>query len=304
MDKAKQVKEDLRQRLLQRIHAISPTAESIFAGLAGDRKWHVVKNFSTEAGYSEQLTELDILFMAAAYETEKKTIGIDHINRIPLLDVHGVPLIERRNHAILRALASFEKWVWTCVLSPVCISVFPVVAVVEMGVSTDTYPFCPAGPFLSPTPVTLTIGLYIERTHRLSMNLASIFCASQASTPSQMEVMWMAGVVVWLWNQRRMTSTATGWVPKNWERMIIFSWELDLTRIFQKPCSLSRTPLRCAQGIQWFRCGCCTQLRVEHSSANGLPTDFVGRESDYETQDLDTQMQSLLSVSISALSDT
>ena len=76
MDKAKQVKEDLRQRLLQRIHAISPTAESIFA----------VKNFSTEAGYSEQLTELDILFMAAAYETEKKTIGIDHINRIPLLD--------------------------------------------------------------------------------------------------------------------------------------------------------------------------------------------------------------------------
>ena len=63
-----------------------------------------------EAGYSEQLTELDILFMAAVYETEKKTIGIDHINRIPLLDVHGAPLIECRNHAILRALVSFEKW--------------------------------------------------------------------------------------------------------------------------------------------------------------------------------------------------
>ena len=147
MDKAKQVKEDLRQRLLQRIHAISPTAESIFAGLAGDRKWRLVKNFSMEAGYSEQLTELDILFMAAVYETEKKTIGIDHINRIPLLDVHGAPLIECRNHAILRALVSFEKWAWMCVLSPVCISVFPVVVVVEMGVSIDTYPFCTHGRF-------------------------------------------------------------------------------------------------------------------------------------------------------------
>lgn len=47
-----------------------------------------MKTFSTEAGYSEQLTELDILFMAAAYEMEKTRFGIEHINHIPLLTVH------------------------------------------------------------------------------------------------------------------------------------------------------------------------------------------------------------------------
>lgn len=46
-----------------------------------------MRAFSTEAGYSEQLTLLDILFMAAAYEMEKARVGIEHINHIPLLTV-------------------------------------------------------------------------------------------------------------------------------------------------------------------------------------------------------------------------
>ena len=47
-----------------------------------------MKTFSNEAGYGEQLGWLDLLFMAAAYEIEKDTIGIEKINHIPLLTVH------------------------------------------------------------------------------------------------------------------------------------------------------------------------------------------------------------------------
>lgn len=54
-----------------------------------------MKAFSGEAGYSEQLTLLEILFMAAAYEMEKAAIGIEHINTVPLLTVHCTRCCEK-----------------------------------------------------------------------------------------------------------------------------------------------------------------------------------------------------------------
>lgn len=47
----------------------------------------IVRSFSRETGESERVTELDIRYMALAYDIEKNEIGVEHINRIPLLDV-------------------------------------------------------------------------------------------------------------------------------------------------------------------------------------------------------------------------
>lgn len=47
----------------------------------------IVRSFSRETGESERVTELDIRYMALAYDIEKNEIGVEHINRVPLLDV-------------------------------------------------------------------------------------------------------------------------------------------------------------------------------------------------------------------------
>lgn len=47
----------------------------------------IVRSFAEDAGEYDRLTELDILFMALVYDIERKQIGTDHINRVPVLDV-------------------------------------------------------------------------------------------------------------------------------------------------------------------------------------------------------------------------
>ncbi|KAK8815847.1 hypothetical protein WA538_004970 [Blastocystis sp. DL] len=61
---------------LQRIQTYIPSSESI----------DVVKQFAKETGDSEELTELDFILMAIMYDIEKRRVGVNHINRTPLLD--------------------------------------------------------------------------------------------------------------------------------------------------------------------------------------------------------------------------
>lgn len=76
------------QQFYSQLSSRMPSEESIYTSLLILQLiYWLVKTFAQETGEAENLTELDIMLMALVYDIEKKNNDIDHINKIPLLDV-------------------------------------------------------------------------------------------------------------------------------------------------------------------------------------------------------------------------
>ena len=99
-----------------------------------------MKQFAKETGDSEELTELDFILMAIMYDIEKRRVGVNHINRTPLLDVLKHIVFSPSEAATLRTQANCERSESTFAPSPVSTIPFREAALEEMPVSTGTYP--------------------------------------------------------------------------------------------------------------------------------------------------------------------
>ena len=81
-------KSEGERRFLERVRSFPPSDEALASSTVC--RWmvtQIVRSFAEDAGEYDRLTELDILFMALVYDIERKQIGTDHINRVPVLDV-------------------------------------------------------------------------------------------------------------------------------------------------------------------------------------------------------------------------
>ncbi|OAO17769.1 RNA-binding protein nob1 [Blastocystis sp. ATCC 50177/Nand II] len=76
VDRRKMCKSEGERRFLERVRSFPPSEEALAS----------IRSFAEDAGEYDRLTELDILFMALVYDIERKQIGMDHINRVPVLD--------------------------------------------------------------------------------------------------------------------------------------------------------------------------------------------------------------------------
>ena len=76
------------QQFYSQLSSRMPSEESIYTSLLILQLiYWLVKTFAQETGEAENLTELDIMLMALVYDIEKENNDVDHINKIPLLDV-------------------------------------------------------------------------------------------------------------------------------------------------------------------------------------------------------------------------
>ena len=76
------------QQFYSQLSSRMPSEESIYTSLfILHLIYWLVKTFAQETGEAENLTELDIMLMALVYDIEKENNDVDHINKIPLLDV-------------------------------------------------------------------------------------------------------------------------------------------------------------------------------------------------------------------------
>ena len=76
------------QQFYSQLSSRMPSEESIYTSLfILNLIYWLVKTFAQETGEAENLTELDIMLMALVYDIEKENNDVDHINKIPLLDV-------------------------------------------------------------------------------------------------------------------------------------------------------------------------------------------------------------------------
>lgn len=76
------------QQFYSQLSSRMPSEESIYTSLLIFHLiYWLVKTFAQETGEAENLTELDIMLMALVYDIEKENNDVDHINKIPLLDV-------------------------------------------------------------------------------------------------------------------------------------------------------------------------------------------------------------------------
>ena len=76
------------QQFYSQLSSRMPSEESIYTSLfILHLIYRLVKTFAQETGEAENLTELDIMLMALVYDIEKENNDVDHINKIPLLDV-------------------------------------------------------------------------------------------------------------------------------------------------------------------------------------------------------------------------
>ena len=76
------------QQFYSQLSSRMPSEESIYTSLfILHLIYWLVKTFAQETGEAENLTELDIMLMALVYDYEKENNDVDHINKIPLLDV-------------------------------------------------------------------------------------------------------------------------------------------------------------------------------------------------------------------------
>lgn len=87
-DSKRKCGDTINQQFYSQLSSRMPSEESIYTSLfILHLIYWLVKTFAQETGEAENLTELDIMLMALVYDIEKENNDVDHINKIPLLDV-------------------------------------------------------------------------------------------------------------------------------------------------------------------------------------------------------------------------